>query len=166
MAAANRIAQMLSKLDAQTALLNGKLDAQDSKLRPLMWMVGAGVAVIGILVRLQDVPMLRFSSFLPLRLIRFAEGTGSCRPSSVRNASSGGSTHPQTHAMGPLASPSIAQPPAWESPGAPLGYWLDRSDPRPSPGAGRPESVPGSYRQGPVHQHCQRLHDESCLAGA
>ncbi len=64
----------------------------------------------------QDVPMLRFSSFLLLRPIRLAEGTGSCRLDSVGNASSGGSTRPQTHAMGPLASPSIAQPPAWESP--------------------------------------------------
>lgn len=59
MAAANLIARFESKLDTlaveQNAKLdaqNAKLDAQDSKLRMLMWMVGAAVAVIGILVRL------------------------------------------------------------------------------------------------------------------
>lgn len=59
MAAANIIVQFMAKLDAQNAKLdahNAKLDAisaaQESRLRMLMWMIGAAVAVIGILVRL------------------------------------------------------------------------------------------------------------------
>ena len=41
-----------AKLDALSSAQNAKLDAQDSKLRMLMWMIGAAVAVIGILIRL------------------------------------------------------------------------------------------------------------------
>ena len=59
MAAANLIARFESKLDvlvaeqkAQLAAQGSKLDAQDSKLKMLMWMIGAAVAVIGILIRL------------------------------------------------------------------------------------------------------------------
>ena len=52
MAAANLIARFESKLDAQSAKFESKLDAQDSKLRMLMWMIGAAVAIIGILIRL------------------------------------------------------------------------------------------------------------------
>ena len=59
MAAANLIARFESKLDSQKALFeskldsqNVKLDAQDTKLKMLMWMIGAAVAVLGILVRL------------------------------------------------------------------------------------------------------------------
>ena len=59
MAAANLIARFESKLDvpaaeqkAQLAAQDSKLDAQDSKLKMLMWMIGAAVAVIGILIRL------------------------------------------------------------------------------------------------------------------
>lgn len=62
-AAANIIAQVMAKLDAQNAKLdaisdaqNAKLDAisnaQESRLRMLMWMIGAAVALIGIFVRL------------------------------------------------------------------------------------------------------------------
>ena len=54
--AAHNITTLIeAKFDAQTAkvdALNAKLDAQDSKLRMLMWMIGAAVAVIGILIRL------------------------------------------------------------------------------------------------------------------
>ncbi len=42
----------ISRLEAMLAAQNAKLDAQDSKLRMLMWMIGAAVAVIGILIRL------------------------------------------------------------------------------------------------------------------
>ncbi len=59
MAAANLIARFESKLDAQNARLDAqkalfasKLDAQDTKLKMLMWMIGAAVAVLGVLVRL------------------------------------------------------------------------------------------------------------------
>ena len=41
-----------AKLDALSSAQDAKLDAQDSKLRMLMWMIGAAVAVIGILIRL------------------------------------------------------------------------------------------------------------------
>ena len=48
-----------AKTEAQTEAQNARLDAlaglvaaQDSKLRMLMWMIGAAVAVIGILIRL------------------------------------------------------------------------------------------------------------------
>ena len=41
-----------SKLDAISIAQNSKLDAQDSKLRMLMWMIGAAVGLIGILIRL------------------------------------------------------------------------------------------------------------------
>ena len=72
-ASANIIAQFMGRLDAQNAKLdaqsvkldaqNAKLDARDAKLdaisaamesriRMLMWMIGAAVAIIGILVRL------------------------------------------------------------------------------------------------------------------
>ena len=47
-AADNLIAEVMSKLDTQNAMIA----AQNSKLNMLMWMVGAAVAVIGILVRL------------------------------------------------------------------------------------------------------------------
>ena len=63
---ANLIAQFMAKLDAQNAKLDAqsaKLDAQNAKLdafsaaqnfqlRTLMWMIGAAVALIGIIVRL------------------------------------------------------------------------------------------------------------------
>ena len=59
MAAANTISRLEAMLAAQNAKLDAlssaqdaKLDAQDSKLRMLMWMIGAAVAVIGILIRL------------------------------------------------------------------------------------------------------------------
>ena len=59
-AAASLIARFESKLDvlvaeqkAQLAAQSSKLDAQDSKLKMLMWMVGAAVAVIRILIRLR-----------------------------------------------------------------------------------------------------------------
>ena len=55
MAAANTIARLEALLAAQSAKLDAqdaKLDAQDAKLRMLMWMIGAAVAVIGILIRL------------------------------------------------------------------------------------------------------------------
>ncbi len=79
MAAANLIARFESKLDAQNTKLdaqNTKLDAQstrfeskldahntkldaissavDSRLRMLMWLIGAAVAAIGIFVRLSS----------------------------------------------------------------------------------------------------------------
>ena len=44
-----------AKTEAQNARLDalaGLVAAQDSKLRMLMWMIGAAVAVIGILIRL------------------------------------------------------------------------------------------------------------------
>ena len=41
-----------ARFDALSSAQNAKLDAQDSKLRMLMWMIGAAVAVIGILIRL------------------------------------------------------------------------------------------------------------------
>jgi len=44
-----------AKIEAQNAkvdALAGVIAAQDSKLRMLMWMIGAAVAVIGILIRL------------------------------------------------------------------------------------------------------------------
>ncbi len=44
-----------AKTEAQIARLDalaGLIAAQDSKLRMLMWMIGAAVAVIGILIRL------------------------------------------------------------------------------------------------------------------
>lgn len=59
MAAANHVARFESKLDvlaaeqkAQLAAQGRKLDAQDSKLKMLMWLIGAAVAVIGIFIRL------------------------------------------------------------------------------------------------------------------
>ncbi len=66
MAAANLIARFESKLDAQNAIIAAqnarldsqkalfasKLDAQNTKLKMLMWMIGAAVAVLGVLVRL------------------------------------------------------------------------------------------------------------------
>ena len=51
-AAANIIAQVMAKLDAQNAKLDAISDAQESRLRMLMWMIGAAVALIGIFVRL------------------------------------------------------------------------------------------------------------------
>lgn len=58
MAAANLIARFESKLDTLNGRFESKLDAQNAmiaaqnaKLNMLMWMVGAAVAVIGILVR-------------------------------------------------------------------------------------------------------------------
>ena len=48
LAAHNIVTLLEAKFDAQ----NAKLDAQDSKLRMLMWMIGAAVAIIGILIRL------------------------------------------------------------------------------------------------------------------
>ena len=59
MASANIIAQFMGRLDAQNAKLDArdaKLDAisaaMESRIRMLMWMIGAAVAIIGILVRL------------------------------------------------------------------------------------------------------------------
>lgn len=52
LAAANIIAQVMAKLDAQNAKLDAISDAQESRLRMLMWMIGAAVALIGIFVRL------------------------------------------------------------------------------------------------------------------
>ena len=56
---ANLIDQFMAKLDAQNAKLdaqNAKLDAfssaQNFQLRTIMWMIGAAVALIGIIVRL------------------------------------------------------------------------------------------------------------------
>lgn len=56
---ANLIAQFMAKLDARDAKLDArdaKLDAlyaaENSRFRILMWVIGAAVAVIGILVRL------------------------------------------------------------------------------------------------------------------
>lgn len=49
------IAAQNAKTEAQNARLDalaGLIAAQDSKLRMLMWMIGAAVAVIGILIRL------------------------------------------------------------------------------------------------------------------
>ena len=51
-AAANIIAQLMGKLDAQNAKLDAISVAQESRLRMLMWMIGAAVALIGILLRL------------------------------------------------------------------------------------------------------------------
>ncbi len=48
MAAANLIAQVMARLDSQNAMIA----AQNAKLNMLMWMVGAAVALIGIIVRL------------------------------------------------------------------------------------------------------------------
>lgn len=39
-------------LDAHKAEIDAKLDALDSNLKMMMWMIGATVAVIGTLVRL------------------------------------------------------------------------------------------------------------------
>ena len=59
MAAANLIARFESKLDAQNAKLNAKLDAQNAKLDgqnarldALRWMIGVGLAGLGILLAL------------------------------------------------------------------------------------------------------------------
>ena len=59
MAAANQIARFESNLDVLVAEQEAQLDAQDSKLhtqdsklKMLMWMIGAAVAVICILIRL------------------------------------------------------------------------------------------------------------------
>ena len=52
MAAANIMAQVMAKLDAQNAKLDAISNAQESRLRMLMWMIGAAVALIGIFVRL------------------------------------------------------------------------------------------------------------------
>ena len=43
---------VIAALDAHKAELAAKLDAQDTKLGMLRWMIGAAVAVIGILIRL------------------------------------------------------------------------------------------------------------------
>ena len=69
-AAANLIAQFMANLDAKLDARDAKLDARDAKLdahsakldaisaamesrtRILMWMIGAAVALIGILLRL------------------------------------------------------------------------------------------------------------------
>ena len=58
MAAANLIARFEAKLDAQNSMIsaqNGKLDAQstqiNAQLKFMMWMIGVGVAVIGVLIR-------------------------------------------------------------------------------------------------------------------
>ena len=50
--AANRIAQFMAKLDAQNAKLDAFSSAQNFQLRTIMWMIGAAVALIGIIVRL------------------------------------------------------------------------------------------------------------------
>ncbi len=54
MAAANLIARFESKLDAHNTKLDAISSAVDSRLRMLMWLIGAAVAVIGILVRLSS----------------------------------------------------------------------------------------------------------------
>ncbi len=41
-----------AKFEAQNAKFDALSAAQESRLRMLMWMIGAAVAVIGILVRL------------------------------------------------------------------------------------------------------------------
>ena len=62
-AAANLIAQFMANLDAKLDARDAKLDAHSAKLdaisaamesrtRILMWMIGAAVALIGILLRL------------------------------------------------------------------------------------------------------------------
>ena len=58
-ASAEIIALVMTKLDAQNARLDARKakldaisDAQQSRLRMLMWMIGAAVALIGIFVRL------------------------------------------------------------------------------------------------------------------
>ena len=62
MAAANLIARFESKLDAQNAKLDGqnakldgqnaRLDAQNAKLDALRWVIGVGLAGLGILLAL------------------------------------------------------------------------------------------------------------------
>ena len=46
MAAANLIARIEAKLDAQ----NAKLDAQNAKLDSQRWVIGGGFALLGILI--------------------------------------------------------------------------------------------------------------------
>lgn len=48
-------AELSAKIDFQNAKIdaqNAKIDAQNSKLNMLMWLIGAAVTVIGILIRL------------------------------------------------------------------------------------------------------------------
>ena len=59
MAATDLIARFEAKLDvlvavqkSQLAVQGRKLDARDSMLKMLMWMIGAVAAVIGIFIRL------------------------------------------------------------------------------------------------------------------
>ena len=51
-AAANLIAQFMAKMDACDAKLDAISANLESRLRMLMWMIGAAVALTGILVRL------------------------------------------------------------------------------------------------------------------
>ncbi|MDE0627986.1 MAG: hypothetical protein OXH99_16445 [Bryobacterales bacterium] len=51
-AAANLMVQFMAKLDAQNAKLDAISGAQESRLRMLIWMIAAAVALVGILVRL------------------------------------------------------------------------------------------------------------------
>ena len=50
MAAANLIARFESKLDAQAAAQNAMIAAQNSKIDSLRWVLGAGLAALGLLV--------------------------------------------------------------------------------------------------------------------
>ena len=52
-AAANIIVQFMAKLDAQNAKLDAIAAAHESRIRMLMRMIGAAVALIGILVRVE-----------------------------------------------------------------------------------------------------------------
>ena len=50
MAAANLIARFESKLDAQAAAQNAMIAAQNAKIDSLRWVLGAGLAALGLLV--------------------------------------------------------------------------------------------------------------------
>lgn len=51
-AAANLIVHFMATLDAQNAKLDAISGTQESRLRMLIWMIAAAVALVGILVRL------------------------------------------------------------------------------------------------------------------
>ncbi|MDE0127286.1 MAG: hypothetical protein OXN97_22200 [Bryobacterales bacterium] len=48
-AVANLMVQFMAKLDAQNAKLDAISGAQESRLRMLIWMIAAAVALVGIL---------------------------------------------------------------------------------------------------------------------
>ncbi len=55
MATADLIAQMLAKMDTLKVAISARkavIAAQNTKLNMIMWMIGAAVAVIGVIVRL------------------------------------------------------------------------------------------------------------------